>query len=1085
MASTHTAETHKGIDVAPLRRDRRLAAVCPRCREMSKLNAEAGRRDLSPLRPLEYPSCFALFKIAAMNDQDKTKDQLLKELASLRREVDDRTKQEEQARRDRVIRQQAALLTIARQPFTGLEASLRQITEVDARTLDVERTSIWVFNDAHTEIRCLDLYENSRGAHQSGTVISVDQCPRYFAALEENRTIAANDAGTDSRTSEFTESYLTPLGITSMLEAPIRLEGRTIGVVCHEHVGPRREWTIDEQNWAGSIADSVSLTFEVFERTRAEEALRSAHAELERKVDARTLELSQANERLTREVMERKRVEEALREGIDRFDWAVRGSSDGFWDGRALPGEPWHAPHTPVWWSPRFKELLGYREEEFPNRLESFLSHLHPEDRDRVFGALFAHIDRRMPYDVEYRVRTKSGEYRWFRGRGQAVWDESGHLIRMAGSVQDITDLKRMERRSAAQYAATSVLAEAATLAEATPRIMEAICRGLGWDIGVLWEVNREADQLRCVELWHTVTGEAPEFETRTRQMTFGRGVGLPGRVWASGEPFWISDVLSDTNFPRGPWAKLTGLHSAFAIPVYLGSDILGVMEFFSHDVREPDAELLNMLATVGNQIGQFIVREQGQVKLHTAMEAAERANRAKSEFLASMSHEFRTPLNGILGYAQILKRDKSLTETQRAGIDVIQRSGEHLLTLITDILDLSKIEAQKLEIDSFPFHLPEFLKDIADVIRVRAEQAGLAFHFECVSPLPSSVLGDEKRLRQVLLNLLGNAVKFTQEGGVAFKVGTEGEGGRLRFQVEDTGIGIPPDKLEEIFLPFQQVRDHGRHVEGTGLGLAITRRLVTLMNGDLHVESTPGKGSTFWVTVDLPRVKDADITVKLEKNIVGYEGETRRILVVDDKAENRSVLVHMLAPLGFEMREATNGRDGLAQAQLLRPDLILMDLVMPVMDGFEATRRIRQTPELKGVVVIALSASVFEHNRQDSRDAGCDDFLPKPVRAEELQEKLRTHLRLIWRYDSETSKKASRESGTTPPMVAPPIEYLDALLARSQRGQIVGVREQIGMIEALGPAYQPFAGELRRFAKGFQLKELCEFVKPYLEQAR
>jgi PAS domain S-box-containing protein len=828
-----------------------------------------------------------------------------------------RAEEEQRTRQDRIIRQQAALLTLARHPFTGLDAALRRITEVAAMTLMVQRVSIWVFNETHTEIGCLDLFEFAKGTHQQGAVISVKDYPRYFAALEENRTIAAHDACADPRTSEFAEGYLAPLGITSMLDAPIREKGKTVGVVCHEHVGPPREWTMDEQNCAGSIADSVSLASETSERTRAEDALRQAHAELERKVQERTAELSRANTHLIHEVSERKRVEDALRESVERFDWAVRGSSDGLWDGLVLPDEPWYSPRTPVWWSPRFKELLGYGEDEFPNVLESFLTHLHPEDKDLVIAALFAHMDHKVPYDVEYRLLTKQCEYRWFRGRGQAVWDEAGNPIRMAGSVRDVTDRKLAD------------------------------------------EAMKEAK------------------------------------------------------------------------------------------------------------------------------EAAEAANRAKSEFLANMSHELRTPLNGILGYAQILKRDKSLTDAQRTGVEVIQRSGEHLLTLINDILDLSKIEAQKLEIEPAPFHLPVFLENLADLTRIRAEQVGLSFLYEPLSPLPAGVRGDEKRLRQVLFNLLGNAVKFTEQGGVVFKVGYDGEGPerRLRFQVEDTGIGIPPDKLEEIFLPFQQVGDRSRQVEGTGLGLAISRRLVKLMGGTLEVESTPGKGSKFWVTLDLPELPEWDVAPKEERAVVGYKDGAKHILVVDDKWENRSVLANMLTPLGFEVSEAADGREALDKIAGRRPDLILMDLVMPVMDGFEATRRIRQSPTSKDVIVVALSASVFEQNRQESREAGCSDFLSKPVRTDDLLEKLRIHLNLEWVYESGQAGNGSRREPDARPLMAPPREHLVLLVERAQKGQIVGVREQIGKIEELGELYGPFAAELRRFAKGFQLKQLCEWVKRYLEQ--
>ncbi|MEE8125771.1 MAG: ATP-binding protein, partial [Nitrospirales bacterium] len=371
--------------------------------------------------------------------------------------------------------------------------------------------------------------------------------------------------------------------------------------------------------------------------------------------------------------------------------------------------------------------------------------------------------------------------------------------------------------------------------------------------------------------------------------------------------------------------------------------------------------------------------RKQAQEELHRAKEVADQANKAKSDFLASMSHELRTPLNGILGYAQILNRDASLTEKQKSGIDIIQRSGDHLLTLINDILDLSKIEAQKLDLQLSEFHLPEFLHQIANIIRVRAEQADLSFVYETVTELPMGVRGDEKRLRQVLLNLLGNAVKFTEKGGVALKVGYDDTStipDLLRFQVEDTGRGIPHDQLEGIFQPFQQVKNQSHYIEGTGLGLAITKKLVTLMGGELGVTSTPDKGSTFWFTVSLPAVETSQVTaLPVDKTIIGYKGERKRILVVDDKPTNRGIVMNLLEPLGFEVQEAANGHEALAKVAEPFPHLIIMDLIMPVMDGIEATRRIRQLPEGKEVPIIASSASVFEFNQQDSLKAGCNDF--------------------------------------------------------------------------------------------------------------
>jgi len=449
------------------------------------------------------------------------------------------------------------------------------------------------------------------------------------------------------------------------------------------------------------------------------------------------------------------------------------------------------------------------------------------------------------------------------------------------------------------------------------------------------------------------------------------------------------------------------------------------------------------------------------------------------------MSHELRTPLNGILGYAQIFRRDRGLTARQQSGVEVIQQSGEYLLTLINDLLDLSKIEAQKLELELTTFHLPEFLQHIADLTRIRAEQKGFSLLYEPISSLPTWVRGDEKRLRQVLLNLLGNAIKFTETGQVVFKVGYHNDStlNKLRFQVEDTGRGIAPEMLGKIFSPFQQVSERAEQVEGTGLGLAISNTLVQLMGGELHVDSTPQKGSTFWVVLDLPEVQNWQSAVaKGERDIIGLKGDAKQILVVDDKWDNRSVLVNLLAPLGFKVSEATNGREGLAKANELRPDLILMDLVMPVMDGFEATRRIRRSAQLKDVVVIALSASAFEHDRQGSMEAGCNDFLPKPVRAGELYEKLQAHLGLEWVYEAELPTDGQGQSPEKS-QVAPPPEELALLFNLAKKGEIVAIRQEITRIEQLGDSFIPFAAELGRLAKGFKMKQMCEFLNPYLEE--
>jgi CheY-like chemotaxis protein len=453
------------------------------------------------------------------------------------------------------------------------------------------------------------------------------------------------------------------------------------------------------------------------------------------------------------------------------------------------------------------------------------------------------------------------------------------------------------------------------------------------------------------------------------------------------------------------------------------------------------------------------------------------------------MSHELRTPLNGILGYAQIFQKDKTLTHQQKNGVDIIHQCGEHLLTLINDILDISKIEARKMEL--YPQELPfsQFLEGIVQMCRIRAEQKGITLVYKQLSALPKVILADEKRLRQVLINLLSNAVKFTEKGCITFKVGyvlAEANGCKIRFSVEDTGIGIALPQLEEIFLPFKQVGENSRKTEGTGLGLAISRQLVEMMGGEIKVESKLGQGSIFWLDLDLPEVVSPDEVKSADKgNIVAFVGSKRKILVVDDKWENRSVLVNLLQPLGFDVWEATDGLDCVNKARQFKPDLIFMDLVMNVMDGFEATRRLRMLPELNKTVVIAISASVFDFEKQQSLDVGCDGFLPKPIQVDDLLEKLQFHLGLQWIYqDGRNYKQQPKDVHPYPtqnlPLIAPPAEDLAILLDLAMRGNLRGITQVITKLEELDDKLAPFASHLRQLVKGFKGKQIVEFLQKF-----
>ena len=385
-------------------------------------------------------------------------------------------------------------------------------------------------------------------------------------------------------------------------------------------------------------------------------------------------------------------------------------------------------------------------------------------------------------------------------------------------------------------------------------------------------------------------------------------------------------------------------------------------------------------------------------VELSAAKERAEVANHAKSAFLANMSHDLRTPLNGILGFAQILQWDKALTERQLTGINAIRQSGEHLLTLINDILDLAKIEAGKFEIFPVDVDLDKFFNVIASIIRVKAEQKpALQFICDLAPDLPPAIHADERRLRQVVLNLLDNAVKFTDRGRVILRVRFV-QPSRLRVEVEDSGLGMSELQLTRIFQPFEQVGDMQQRSGGTGLGLAISRQFVRLMGGDIQVTSHEGAGTCFSFELDVEATQSAAPAMNRAEQVVsGYRGPKKKVLIVDDVAENRAVVVSMLEQLGFEMFQAATGYDALNLAQAVLPDLILMDIVMPDIGGLEVIRRLRKTPACRVVPIIAVSASASAEVQDNAVAAGANAFVPKPIDLKVLMQRTASLLRLSW----------------------------------------------------------------------------------------
>jgi PAS domain S-box-containing protein len=737
----------------------------------------------------------------------------------------------------------------------------------------------------------------------------------------------------------------------------------------------------------------------------------------------------------SRDITDKKRAELALQQSEERFREIAGTVSQFFFVRSASSGQYLYV-------SPAYETIWGRTCESLYQNPESWMEAVHPDDRNLVQFSLTQQFQGNS-VKREYRIIHPDGQERWICVDISVVRDETGQPQRFVGLVEDITPRKQIEKQLQLQSAAMAVATDGIAIINPTGEYVylnEAHIKIFGYN---------SADEL-LGKSWQMLYDEAE-----------------------------LQRIIDET------------------VPLLLQQ---GYCRLEARGLRRDGTTFPQEVSVTLLESGERICIVRDITKRKQAEEAADVANQAKSQFLANMSHELRTPLNAILGFSQLMNKSANLASEDKENLEIIIRSGEHLLTLINQVLDLSKIEAGRITLDETDFDLFRLFDDLETMFQLKANNKGLQLVVERSDDVPQYVKTDEVKLRQVLINLVSNAIKFTKEGNVSLKVKKKEEKGKseseqkatLHFEVEDTGVGIAPEELEIIFDAFVQAKTGREFREGTGLGLSISRKFVQLMGGQITVSSVVDKGSTFKFDIPASVVEsEAIATEPSTRRVIALEPNQQRyrLLIVDDKSDNRQLLIQLLSPLGFELREASNGREAIAIWETWQPHLIFMDLRMPVMDGLEATKQIRKYQNSPITKIISLSAGTLEEKRMAALEAGCDDFIHKPFKEADIFEMMSEHMGVRFVYDEPAAVPDINQTQVNvlnPDALADlPAEWLASLHQATFEGDLEQMLVLIEQIRdqplggAGGNRHEHLANVLASLANNLRYKELLTLTQP------